>query len=160
MRARVRTGAGLWRLVLTGPDGARRTTRRAAFSRGARIERTFRDVPLGTWSAELEVTGASVRTTKPVVLDVVGPPRAEQAPYLTAEPRVGEIVGCASGPWRGAWPVRLAWRWERGRLHVPVGDRPTRRVVPEDTGKTLRCVVTAHDRRGSTTLASPWAVVG
>jgi GH25 family lysozyme M1 (1,4-beta-N-acetylmuramidase) len=85
---------------------------------------------------------------------VMGTPRNDQPPSATGTMRVGAELTAHVGAWSGPDPITFVWRWIRcgvdGTDCHSVTSLPRYRLTSTDRGHTIRVVVTATNRYGST----------
>jgi hypothetical protein len=104
----------------------------------------------GSSSATSQATGAISSASAPV---------NTAAPQLSGTPRVGEQLSATAGSWTGG-ATSFAYQWQRcdknGGACVSVADATAKvyGVGSIDAGNTLRVVVTATNRAGSTNATS------
>ncbi|HTZ87028.1 MAG TPA: hypothetical protein VMB05_10210 [Solirubrobacteraceae bacterium] len=87
-------------------------------------------------------------------------------PSVSAAPRDGQRVKADKGDWSGQHPVAYSYSWSRCDASgnacspLPSATHPTRKVVHDDVGYTLRVTVTVSDASGqSSDTSAPSEVV-
>ena len=95
---------------------------------------------------------------------VMGTPRNDELPRASGKTVVGNRLAAHVGTWSGPTPITFVRRWSRcdesGTGCHSVAKSPTYRLVAADRGHTMRVVVAATNRYGSTWVSGmPTAVV-
>ncbi len=74
---------------------------------------------------------------------------------------IGDRLTCSPGGWEGEAPVSYTYQWMRNNWGIWGGTTDSYEVLPNDLGKELRCVVTAHNSHGSAyVISAPTAISG
>jgi Low-density lipoprotein receptor repeat class B len=88
-------------------------------------------------------------------------PLGSSPPLIEGDPVVGSPLFCNAGTWAGTGPLSFTYQWVLAGTGALEGAVTSTFVPPTElTGATLRCVVTAGDSIGTTSLASPAVSVG
>jgi hypothetical protein len=77
---------------------------------------------------------------------------------VTGTAKVGQTLSVSNGTWTGA-PTSYAYQWQRCSTAVTCADiagatAQTYKLVPADSGRTIRAIVTAKNADGSSTATS------
>jgi hypothetical protein len=96
--------------------------------------------------------GASTATA---TIAIAARPVANVArPSVRGRPRVGGILTCRPGSWRGTPPIRYAYRWLRGSRAIPGATARRFRVRRIDRRALIACRVRATNAAGSSVATS------
>jgi Fibronectin type III domain/Protein of unknown function (DUF3616) len=85
-----------------------------------------------------------------------GAPVNTVAPTIGSGSGVGDQLSCSPGSWSGDAKISFSYQWKRNDWSIANGhgNASTYTVVPDDTGKSLSCEVTATNSLGSATATS------
>ncbi|HKU58156.1 MAG TPA: AAA family ATPase, partial [Gaiellaceae bacterium] len=112
--------------------------------------------PRGKWRFLVVLVGALVLAGSAAA----APPRNVSVPAIFGQAQVGQAVAATSGSWAGTTPINLSYQWrtcDASGLHcrdIPGATGLSYTLVSADRGHTVRLVVTAKNRVGSTSLTS------
>jgi hypothetical protein len=81
-------------------------------------------------------------------------PRNTRLPTVRGTPVVGRTLTCRPGLWRGAAPIRFAYRWLRGDRVLRGSVARSRRVERADRGRDVACRVWAANAAGAAAATS------
>lgn len=86
------------------------------------------------------------------------PPTAPVAPVNTVAPSInqaqeGFVSTCTTGTWTGTAPITFTYQWYIDNAPVTGATSPTYAPVSGDVGKSLFCIVTAHNPSPTATAA-------
>ncbi len=90
----------------------------------------------------------------------VGPPSSSSAPVVSGEPFVGQTLTASTGTWGGVTPISYAYQWLSCNAsgeecaEIPGATSASFALVGGDAGRTVQVLVTATNRRGSTSASS------
>lgn len=93
-------------------------------------------------------------------------PVVAKAPVNTAVPTVtggstlGSQLSCSPGTWTGTPAPSFSYRWQRNGADIPVGTAADYTAAEVDSGKAVRCVVTATNASDSVEAASAPISIG
>jgi DNA-binding beta-propeller fold protein YncE len=96
-------------------------------------------------------------TTKLTYRVVPAPPAVITQPQTKGEARVGAVLSCGHGTWRGK-PTRYSYQWQRGGVALAGEDRATLRVTRLDQGSGMVCEVTAHNGNSAAAASNTVAI--
>jgi hypothetical protein len=111
--------------------------------------------PATALAAPLKLEGTPVQAVVTPVprsnpdLDGIHSPMATRLPWLTGTAQVGRSLRCHPGAWKGSATFTFRYHWKRGRNAVAKDQGATYRPRSSDTGKRVRCIVTATNKYGS-----------
>jgi len=97
--------------------------------------------------------------TDHVTLYLPGGPFNSSLPTIGSGDGVGDQLTCSPGAWEGETPLTYTYQWMRNNWTIVDSETDTYEVLPNDLGKSLRCVVTAHNALGFATATSEPTVV-
>lgn len=103
--------------------------------------------------------GASSGATPAVLAAPTGVPLATARPAVTGTIQVGSVLTADDGTWTGVSPIRFDYRWRRctplgGACEAVGRTSQTYRISAKDIGHTLRVLVRAGDRAGTSVALS------
>ena len=126
------------------------------------VGRTLRVVVVATNTSGSE--SAVSETSAKVMSAAPGDPVNTQPPRLTGTVKLGSSLRAQYGAWQG-WPLHFRYQWQRcdatGAACSPIAGA-TRRdytLMSADSGKTVRCVLTAINSSGQNTAVTPKSAV-
>ena len=76
------------------------------------------------------------------------PPVNKEAPRITGDANVGNIVSCSEGVWTGTQPIRFSFQWERNRVPIVDATSTEYTIVSGDVQQSIKCLVTATNELG------------
>jgi Ca2+-binding RTX toxin-like protein/Tol biopolymer transport system component len=110
-----------------------------------------------TATDEVSSTRATSQATAPIA--AAAAPLNTAAPAITGTPEVGQTLSSSEGTWTGRGPIEYAYRWQRCDEEADCKDiagatSTTYRLTSDETGQSVRVVVTATNAAGSIEAAS------
>ncbi|HWH94043.1 MAG TPA: delta-60 repeat domain-containing protein [Baekduia sp.] len=122
-----------------------------------RVEDAEQDRALSCEVTAANSAGASVPADSARVTVTEAPPANLASPLVAGTPRVGAQLTCDVGTWVGARSFAYAWLRDGATIGGEAGAEHTAKST--DVGHELRCLVTAANRGGATTVQSAPAIV-
>src|SRR5208282_1299544 len=74
-------------------------------------------------------------------------------PTVSGTPAVGDTLSCSTGTWEGSTPMTFTYQWVRldegSETKIEAATGSAYKIVGEDAGYWLACIVTATNGAGS-----------